>query len=60
MGCSERAAATLTYVYQDSTAVVGPLSGRAEPHTYDLCHHHASRVTVPRGWQLMKYIKDEQ
>jgi hypothetical protein len=32
--------ATLTYVYADSTAVVGPLATHAEPHTYDLCEAH--------------------
>ena len=36
-GCSGPAVATLTYVYRDSTAVLGPLATYAEPHTYDLC-----------------------
>ncbi|WP_348523604.1 DUF3499 family protein [Demequina litorisediminis] len=31
--CSRAAAATLTYVYQDSTVVVGRLSAQAEPHS---------------------------
>jgi hypothetical protein len=46
--------ATLTYVYADSTAVLGPLATFAEPHTYDLCAHHADRLTVPRGWEVLR------
>jgi hypothetical protein len=45
---------TLTYVYSDSTAVVGPLAGHAEPHAYDLCAVHADRLTVPRGWRVVR------
>jgi hypothetical protein len=47
--------ATLTYVYADSTAVVGPLATQAEPHTYDLCTNHAHRLTAPRGWELVRF-----
>lgn len=46
--------ATLTYVYADSTAVLGPLATYAEPHTYDLCAVHAERLTVPRGWEVVR------
>ena len=46
--------ATLTYVYADSTAVLGPLATYAEPHGYDLCELHASRLTAPRGWQVIR------
>jgi hypothetical protein len=46
--------ATLTYVYGDSTAVVGPLATRAEPHCYDLCRQHASALSVPRGWDVIR------
>ena len=54
-GCTELAVATLTYVYADSTAVVGPLATQAEPHTYDLCTNHAHRLTAPRGWELVRF-----
>ncbi|GLZ54834.1 hypothetical protein Acsp07_44510 [Actinomycetospora sp. NBRC 106378] len=47
--------ATLTYVYSDSTAVVGPLATSAEPHSYDLCEFHALRLTAPRGWEVVRY-----
>ena len=43
-GCSGPAVATLTYVYRESTAVLGPLATYAEPHTYDLCSRHAERT----------------
>lgn len=46
--------ATLTYVYADSTAVLGPLATYAEPHCYDLCEQHAGSLTVPRGWEVMR------
>ena len=46
--------ATLTYVYSDSTAVVGPLATYAEPHCYDLCEVHAARLTAPRGWEVVR------
>lgn len=54
VGCPEPAVATLTYVYSDSTAVLGPLATQAEPHTYDLCDTHAHRLTAPRGWDVVR------
>ncbi len=44
----------MTYVYSDSTAVLGPLALNAEPHSYDLCQLHANRLTVPRGWEVVR------
>lgn len=52
--CRKPAVATLTYVYADSTAVVGPLATYAEPHTYDLCAVHAESLTAPRGWEIVR------
>lgn len=54
VSCSAAAVATLTYVYSDSTAVLGPLATHAEPHTYDLCSEHAERLTAPRGWDVVR------
>lgn len=54
--CSRDAVATLTYVYSDSTVVVGPLAVAAEPHSYDLCEEHASRLTAPRGWEVVRVV----
>jgi hypothetical protein len=48
----------LTYVYADSTAVLGPLSTTAEPHSYDLCAEHAARLTAPRGWEVVRLTPD--
>lgn len=57
-GCARTAVATLTYVYSDSTAVVGPLAAFAEPHSYDLCEAHARGTTAPRGWELVRHEGD--
>lgn len=45
---------TLTYVYADQTAVLGPLSTAAEPHAYDLCEQHSERLSAPRGWEVLR------
>lgn len=34
--------------------MLGPLSRLSEPHAYDLCREHASRMTAPRGWELLR------
>jgi len=49
---------TLTYVYRDSTAVLGPLAAYPEPHSYDLCEAHAGRLTAPRGWDVVRLPGD--
>jgi hypothetical protein len=54
-GCPHYAVATLTFVYSDSTAVVGPLATAREPHSWDLCVSHAGRITAPRGWDLVRH-----
>jgi hypothetical protein len=51
--------ATLTYDYHDSTAVLGPLATYAEPHGYDLCAEHAERLSVPRGWDVIRLSRDD-
>lgn len=52
--CKQPAVYTLTYVYRDSTAVLGPLAAYVEPHCYDLCAAHAARLTAPRGWDVVR------
>ncbi len=52
--CKQTALYTLTYVYRDSTAVLGPLAAFVEPHCYDLCARHADRMTAPRGWDVVR------
>lgn len=59
-GCTQPAVATLTYVYADSTAVLGPLATYAEPHCYDLCAEHAERLTAPRGWEVVRLAVDPE
>lgn len=52
--CRQPAVATLTYAYADRAVVVGPLATFAEPHSYDLCADHATRLTPPRGWDIVR------
>ncbi|WP_139720350.1 DUF3499 domain-containing protein [Serinicoccus chungangensis] len=52
--CVRPATSTLTYVYAEQTAVLGPLATYAEPHSYDLCEQHATRLTAPRGWDVVR------
>ena len=53
-GCRQKAVMTLTYIYAQSVAVVGPLATYAEPHAYDLCEFHGSRLTAPQGWNVIR------
>ena len=56
--CKHPPVYTLTYVYRDSTAVLGPLAAYTEPHCYDLCEKHAARLVVPRGWDVVRLPAD--
>jgi Protein of unknown function (DUF3499) len=56
--CKQPPVYTLTYVYKDSTAVLGPLAVYVDPHSWDLCEMHAARLVVPRGWDVVRLPKD--
>jgi hypothetical protein len=56
--CKQPPVYTLTYVYRDSTAVLGPLAAYVEPHCYDLCEKHAARLVAPRGWDVVRLPPD--
>jgi hypothetical protein len=56
--CKQSPVYTLTYVYKDSTAVLGPLAVYVDPHSWDLCEMHAARLVVPRGWDVVRLPKD--
>ena len=56
--CKQPPVYTLTYVYRDSTAVLGPLAAYVEPHCYDLCEKHAARLVAPRGWDVVRLPRD--
>jgi Protein of unknown function (DUF3499) len=58
--CARPAVATLTYVYAESTAVLGPLATYAEPHCYDLCAPHSERLTAPLGWEVVRLAADPE
>jgi hypothetical protein len=57
--CGRPATTTLTYVYADQTAVLGPLATYAEPHAYDLCEQHSERLSAPRGWEVLRLVQDD-
>ena len=58
VSCRAVASMTLTYIYADSTAVLGPLATFSEPHSYDLCDKHSARLTVPNGWNVIRQSAD--
>ena len=58
--CGRAATRTLTYVYADQTAVLGPLATYAEPHAYDLCDVHAQRLSAPRGWEVLRLVGETE
>ncbi len=55
VSCRSTATMTLTYIYAESTAVVGPLAVFSEPHAYDLCSLHGERLKVPHGWKVIRH-----
>ena len=58
--CGKPANKTLTYIYADSTAVLGPLATYAEPHAYDLCPIHSEKLTVPNGWSVVNLTPETE
>lgn len=44
----------MTYVYADSTVVLGPLADVHVPGAFELCVEHARRTSVPRGWEVIR------
>ena len=34
---------------------MGPLATVDEPHSWDLCETHGSRITAPKGWELVRH-----
>lgn len=52
VSCHSHATMTLTYIYAQSRAVLGPIATFSEPHSYDLCERHATKLTVPNGWSV--------
>ena len=51
-GCAETATATLTYQYGLALVWLDDLSREREPHGYDLCARHTSRLSAPNGWRV--------
>lgn len=55
VACAREAVTTLTYDYGDQMAVVGPLGGPGNPHAHDLCAIHTERMSVPKGWTVVRH-----
>ncbi|WP_040165423.1 DUF3499 family protein [Microbacterium gorillae] len=55
VACNREAVATLTYDYTDQMAAIGPLGGVNDPHAHDLCAQHTERLSVPRGWVIIRH-----
>jgi hypothetical protein len=55
VGCAREAVSTLTYDYGDQMAAVGPLGQPGDPHAHDLCAIHTDRLSVPKGWVVVRH-----
>ncbi len=55
VGCAREAISTLTYDYGDQMAALGPLGVAADPHAHDLCAIHTERMSVPKGWVVVRH-----
>ena len=55
VGCAREAVTTLTYDYGDQMAAIGPLGGSGDPHAHDLCAIHTERLSVPKGWIVVRH-----
>lgn len=55
VGCAREAVSTLTYDYADQMAAIGPLGAAGDPHAHDLCASHTERLSVPRGWVVVRH-----
>ena len=55
VACAREAVTTLTYDYGDQMAAVGPLGGGNDPHAHDLCAIHTDRLSVPKGWVVVRH-----
>ena len=55
VGCAREAVTTLTYDYGDQMAALGPLGASGDPHAHDLCAIHTERLSVPKGWMVVRH-----
>jgi hypothetical protein len=51
-GCAQSASFTLSYQYDRAIVWLDDLSATRDPHDYDLCDRHTTRLSVPNGWRL--------
>jgi len=53
-GCGERAVAQLTYAYALSQVEISPVADDLPVGAYVLCQTHLDRLSVPKGWKLIR------
>ena len=53
-GCRWPASASLTFAYAQKVVWIEDLIVQPHPAAYDLCAAHADRLTVPRGWEVVR------
>ena len=51
-GCAQPATVTLSYQYARAIVWLDDLLRVRDPHNYDLCQRHSTKMTVPKGWQI--------
>jgi hypothetical protein len=49
---NEVATITLTSQYSRALSWVDDLTQDRDPHAYDLCERHGTRISAPSGWRL--------
>ena len=59
-GCGNKVTAAFTYVYADSTIVIGNLPPMAEPDAYEICNEHVKNFIAPRGWKIIRLQTETQ
>jgi hypothetical protein len=55
VACAREAVSTLTFDYGDQMAAIGPLGAGGDPHAHDLCAIHTDRLSVPKGWVVVRH-----
>ncbi|MDR1266440.1 MAG: DUF3499 domain-containing protein [Propionibacteriaceae bacterium] len=57
-GCAAEARASLTFAYDQRTAVLGPLAPARAATGSDLCAEHCASLKVPQGWEMVRLPLD--
>jgi len=50
--CADQPTITLSFQYTRAVVWIDDLLAEEDPHSYDLCAKHGSRMSAPTGWHL--------